>query len=79
MEGPSNQRKSCLAGNDKEVHIIKIAARELGVVNLTLSAFVDGSYPGTCDPVDGVEKRSGYGFFFFNHLLVALKYLLEYN
>ncbi|XP_042880594.1 alpha-1-inhibitor 3-like [Penaeus japonicus] len=56
VEGPSNQRKSCLAGNDKEVHIIKIAARELGVVNLTLSAFVDGSYPGTCDPVDGVEK-----------------------
>lgn len=58
-EQPNNQRRSCLAGKDKEVHIIKIAALELGEVNLTLSASVDSSYPGLCAPVDGIEKRSG--------------------
>ncbi|XP_063596628.1 alpha-2-macroglobulin-like [Penaeus indicus] len=55
-EEPSNQRRSCLAEKEKEVHIIKISALELGEVNLTLSASVDRSFPGPCAPVDGIEK-----------------------
>lgn len=57
-EEQSNLRRSCLAARDKEVHTIKIAALELGEVNLTLSASVDSSYPGSCASVDGIEKRS---------------------
>ncbi|XP_071524049.1 alpha-1-inhibitor 3-like [Panulirus ornatus] len=57
-KGLGGKRSSCLPAQDKVVHTVKIRPMAIGDVNITVVAFVDHEFPGTCGSGDtSIRKR----------------------
>lgn len=53
----------CVYSNDTLTHVFELKGVEIGRVNITILAELDGSFPGQCGPEVVVNKRFKLIFF----------------